>query len=77
MSNNVGLHGEAELVAAERFVGSRTIANIQAGYKAESWEINAFAENVLDERYFTYMDDNAYATVGPGRTVGLNVKARF
>ena len=59
------------------FVGSRTIANIQAGYKAESWEINAFAENVLDERYFTYMDDNAYATVGPGRTVGLNVKARF
>ena len=59
------------------FVGSRTIANLQAGFKAETWEVNAFAENVFDERYFTYVDDEAYATLGPGRTLGINVKARF
>jgi len=29
----------------------RTIVNLQAGYRTEKWEINAFAENIFDERY--------------------------
>ncbi|EUB99334.1 TonB-dependent receptor [Rhizobium sp. CF080] len=59
------------------FVDARTIVNVQTGYKKDNWEINLFAENLLDEKYFTYMDDNTYATLGERRSFGLNVRAKF
>ena len=59
------------------FLEPRTILNLQAGYKRDSWEINVFAENVLDERYFVYNDNDFAATLGERRTFGINAKARF
>jgi outer membrane receptor protein involved in Fe transport len=59
------------------FVGSRTIVNAQAGYRLDGWEINAFAENLLDEEYLTYLEADRMATLGQRRSFGLNVKAKF
>lgn len=61
---------------------SRTIVNLQTGYRSEKWEVNAFVENVFDKRYYTYFDfDSAaeieYATLGSERLVGVNVKVNF
>ena len=53
------------------------ILNVQTGYRTESWELNAFAENLLDEEYFVYNDNDIAATLGKRRTFGVNVKARF
>ncbi|TKT78157.1 TonB-dependent receptor [Aquamicrobium sp. LC103] len=56
------------------------VVNLQAGYRAENWEINAFAENLFDERHYTYYDldsGNEYATLGAPQTFGINMKARF
>ena len=58
-------------------IDPRTIVNLQAGYKTEHWEINAFAENLLDEEYYTYIDNDIAATLGERRSFGLNVKATF
>ena len=33
-------------------IDSRIVVNLQAGYRTEHWEINAFADNVFDEEYF-------------------------
>lgn len=59
------------------YLGSRWIVNAQAGYKADNWEINAFAENLLDEDYLTFIDNDIAATLGERRRFGLNVKAKF
>ena len=56
------------------------VVNLQAGYRAENWEINAFAENLFNERYYTYYDRagaNEFATLGAPQTFGINMKARF
>jgi iron complex outermembrane recepter protein len=58
-------------------IDSRVIVNLQAGYKTERWEINAFAENLLDEEYFVYNDNDIAATLGKRRAFGVNLKARF
>lgn len=63
--------------APNSFVGDRTIVNAQAGYKRESWEVNAFAQNLLDEKYLTYLDGDSMATLGQGRSFGVSVKAKF
>jgi iron complex outermembrane recepter protein len=59
------------------YLDSRWIWNMQAGYKTERWEINAFAENLLDEKYFVYNDNNIAATLGERRSVGMNLKVKF
>jgi len=59
------------------FVGSRTIVNSQAGYRTEHWEVNAFAENLFDEEYLTYLEGDNLATLGPRRSFGVNVRAKF
>ncbi len=58
-------------------IDSRIIVNAQAGYRTESWELNAFAENLLDEEYFVYEDNHIAATLGKRRTLGLNLKINF
>lgn len=45
--------------------------------KGRNWEIKAFAENLSDEEYFVYNDNDIAATLGKRRTLGLNLKARF
>ncbi|MBB6014708.1 outer membrane receptor protein involved in Fe transport [Aquamicrobium lusatiense] len=67
-------------VAPQDSLDSRFIVNAQIGFVQDNWEINVFAENLLDEIYFTGTDVDAipaYAQLGPRRSVGLNVKARF
>ncbi|MDA5635533.1 MULTISPECIES: TonB-dependent receptor domain-containing protein [Rhizobium/Agrobacterium group] len=59
------------------YLDSRWIVNLQAGYKTERWELNAFAQNLLDEEYFVYNDNDVAATLGERRSVGLNLKVKF
>lgn len=59
------------------YLDSRWIVNLQAGYKTERWELNAFAQNLLDEEYFVYNDNDVAATLGERRNVGLNLKVKF
>ena len=59
------------------FLDSRWIVNMQAGYKTEGWEVNAFAQNLLDEKYFVYNDNNIAASLGERRSFGLNLKVKF
>ncbi len=61
-------------------IDSRFIVNSQVGYRMEHWEITAFAENLFDERYITIVDRDAtpvYAQLGPRRSFGVNLKAKF
>lgn len=64
-------------------VDSRFIVNAQAGFRTDTWEVNAFVENLFDERYFTTKElqgsgvNPTYAQVGPSRLFGLNLKAKF
>ncbi|WP_036305861.1 TonB-dependent receptor [Methylopila sp. 73B] len=61
-------------------VDSRIIVNTQAGYRKDNWEINVFAENLLDKRYLTFVERDAsprYAQLGQRRSVGMNVKMKF
>ncbi|GGF74695.1 TonB-dependent receptor [Azorhizobium oxalatiphilum] len=59
------------------YLDSRWILNAQVGYKTGRWEFIAFAENLLNEEYFVYNDNDIAATLGEGRRVGLNVRAKF
>jgi iron complex outermembrane receptor protein len=59
------------------YLDSRWIVNMQAGFKTDRWEINAFAENLLDEKYFVYNDNDVAATLGERQKFGLNVKVKF
>lgn len=59
------------------YLDSRWMVNMQAGYKTERWEINAFVQNLLDEKYFVYNDNNIAATLGERRHVGMNLKVKF
>jgi len=59
------------------YLDNRWIVNVQAGYKTERWEVNAFAQNLLDEEYFVYNDNNIAATLGERRSFGMNLKVKF
>jgi len=62
---------------------SRFTVNAQTGIRKNNWEINAFVENLFDERYFTTLElqgsgvNPTFAQVGPSRLFGLNVKVKF
>lgn len=61
-------------------ISPRVIVNAQVGYRKDNWEIKAFVENLLDERYYTSMDREAvpaYAQIGQPRSFGLTMKATF
>lgn len=61
-------------------IDSRFIANAQAGFKTDNFEIIAFVENLTDEKYFTIVDPDAalpFAQAGVRRSFGLNVRTNF
>lgn len=69
---------------ADRFRGrGRTLLDIRAGYRRETWEIVAWAKNLTDKTYETYMDDRSAIGVlrttayGAPRTYGVTVAGRF
>jgi outer membrane receptor protein involved in Fe transport len=53
------------------------VANLQAGYRYRNLTATVFAENVFDEDYFLYNDNDVAATLGPRRVVGLTLKAEL
>jgi outer membrane receptor protein involved in Fe transport len=63
------------------WIDERVIVNAQAGYRTERWELNFFAENLLDERYFVFEDNYLgtpiAATLGDRRSYGVNAKLKF
>lgn len=73
--------GEGSGADAMEELDERIIVNAQAGFKKDNWEINAFAENLLDEKYLTFADrDTAvpgigYGQAGARRSFGVNIKA--
>lgn len=61
-------------------IDSRFLMNLQAGFRQDNWEVNLFAENLLDERYYTVTELDgtpAFAQIGPSRLFGVNFKAKF
>lgn len=60
-----------------RFLTGFSRRPLGLGSKGTNREINAFAENLSDEEYFVYNDNDIAATLGRRRTLGLNLKARF
>ena len=61
-------------------IDSRFLMNLQAGFRQDNWEVNLFAENLFDERYYTVTELDgtpAFAQIGPSRLFGVNFKAKF
>ena len=61
----------------QEYLDERIIANVQAGYRAEHFEIAAYVENLFDERYFVYNDNDVAAALGDRREFGVRGKMMF
>lgn len=61
----------------QEFVDGFFVANAQMGFDGEHFEAKLFAENLFDENYFTYNDNDIAATLGPRRVVGVRVTGKF
>ncbi|MFC3229720.1 TonB-dependent receptor domain-containing protein [Marinibaculum pumilum] len=64
------------------YLDAYIVANMQAGYRGEGWDLTLWAENLFDNDYFTYealnaADQGIAATLGPRRVFGATVTARF
>ena len=53
------------------------IANAQLGFRYDWLTVKLFAENVLDETYFVFNDNDIAATLGQGRVVGVAFDMKF
>ncbi len=58
-------------------VDSRSLVNLQAGYRGPKYEVVGYVENLLDEDYFVYSDNDIAATLGKRRAVGITGKLLF
>ncbi len=55
-----------------------TLVNAQIGYETENLTFTAFAKNLFDEQYLTSISSGGtYATIGDGRSFGIQVTGRF
>lgn len=63
--------------APQEFVDEYFVANAQVGFEVEHFEVTLFANNLFDERYFVYSDNEIAATLGPRREFGVRVTAEF
>lgn len=61
----------------QEMMDSYIVANAQVGFRYESLTLTVFAENVLDEEYFVYNDNDIAASVGSGRFVGASLDVKF
>ena len=53
------------------------IANAQLGYRYKGATLTVFAENIFDEEYLTFNDNDIAGTLGPGRFVGAALDLKF
>ncbi|MAU62587.1 MAG: TonB-dependent receptor [Parvibaculum sp.] len=67
--------------APQEDVDAYWVSNAQAGYKMDGWKVTVFAENLFDERYYTYIDTAGgvpvAATLGPRQLVGVSLEVEF
>ncbi|GGC09724.1 TonB-dependent receptor [Oxalicibacterium flavum] len=67
-------------IAPQDSIDSRIIVNAQTGIRRGNWSVNAFVENLLDERYYTGIDRDAnpvFAQMGLGRSIGIRANLKF
>lgn len=57
-------------------VDSFTLVDFQAGYENDNLKFSAYAKNLLDEKYLTFVNANS-ANVGDARSFGLQLTQRF
>jgi outer membrane receptor protein involved in Fe transport len=66
------------LPPAKEIIDGYFIANAQLGYRYDDWlTVKLFAENLFDEDYFVYNDNDLAATLGRGRFVGVALDVKF
>lgn len=64
-------------------IENRFLVNGKVGYEQQGMTISVFADNIFDEQYLTGFSSDGYpgtpveASIGDGRTVGVEVKAKF
>lgn len=82
-ASRVSLVGGIETCSAEPCnsplveVPSYVVANLKAGYEAETFSIYAFARNLLDENYITQLQPQGDARSAEPRVAGVEVNFRF
>ncbi|MBL8844347.1 MAG: TonB-dependent receptor [Hyphomicrobium zavarzinii] len=62
--------------APQEFVDGRFVANAQLGYEGENFGASLFGENIFDEEYYVYTDNDIAATLGNRRVVGVRITAK-
>lgn len=55
----------------QEFVDGYFVVNAQAGYETDNVAVRFYAENLFDNSYFVYNDNDIAATLGPRRVVGV------
>jgi len=63
--------------APQEMLSGYFIANLQLGYRYENLTATVFAENLFDERYFVFNDNDIAATLGLSRFVGVKLNVRL
>ncbi len=67
--------------APQEYLDGYWVANVQAGFRNETWQAVLYVENALANDYFTYHDRNTTediaATLGPRRVFGVSVTGKF
>ncbi|MEM9683948.1 MAG: TonB-dependent receptor [Pseudomonadota bacterium] len=53
------------------------IVNAQTGFRYENYKLSIFVENLFNEEYFLFADNDIASTLGRGRFVGGTVTATF
>lgn len=53
------------------------VANAQVGWRGDGVDVALYGENIFDERYFTFADNDIAATLGARREIGARVRIKF
>jgi outer membrane receptor protein involved in Fe transport len=62
----------------QELIGGRYLANVRVGYRFENFKATAFIDNLFDRNYITSASSNQRtASVGDGRTYGIELRAKF
>jgi len=63
---------------AEFEIESRILANAKVGYAGEHFGVSLYVDNIFDKDYLTGRSTSGNtATIGDGRTVGVEARLRF
>ena len=58
--------------------GSYNVVDAQIGYKTDDWSLVLYGRNILDEDYYTFINQSIFAgTPGDPNVVGVRYERRF